>query len=327
MVKRYPRTFFCPAFILLVLFVFTAPATASAEIVDRIVAIVNDDIITLSELNRAVRPYEDKLDDSGYSQEKKKALMYKLRQDMLTRLVDQKITDQEVKKLGMTVSDEEVDQAIERLKGSRMMTQEDLEAALEKEGLTYNAYREKLREEILRPRLINHSVKSKVIITDEDIKAYYDAHPELYAGERKIYLRNILIAEGIPGADVLLQEKKDEVTGALGAGAPFAQVAARYSQAPNGPDGGDLGLFSLSTLSPEIRQAVKGLAAGAHSAFIKTDSGYQMFYVESVEAASQIPLETVSSEISRKLYSEIAEQKFNTWIESLREKSHVKRML
>ena len=321
MTKNYRFVYYCLFFLILI------PAIASGEIVDRIVAVVNDDIITLSELNNAIRPYEDKLSTAGYSQEKMEAMRFNLRQEMLTNLVDRKITDQEVKKLGITVSDKEVDNAIEQLKRSRMMTQEDLEKALKQEGLTFKGYREKVRQEILRPKLINFSVKSKVIITEHDIKNYYDAHPEIYGGSKKVYLRNILITGGGLAVDGIVQEKFNAVTQALLTGESFADVAKKYSQAPNASDGGKIGLFSLDSLAGEIADAVKDLSSGEHTAFIQTNLGYQMFFVEKIEDGSTTSLKAVSDEISKKLYNDIVEEKFSTWIEGLREKAHVKRML
>jgi len=300
---------------------------ASAEIVDRVTAVVNEDIITLSELNKAIKPYEEKLASSGYSQEKMDTTLFNMKQEMLNNLVDRKITDQEAKKLGLTVSEKEVDNAIDQLKLSRRITQEDLEKALEQEGLTFKAYREKIREEILRPKLINFSVKSKVIITDEDIKTYYDAHPEIYAGIKKIYLRNILISGGALAVDTLVQDKFNKVNAALISGQSFGEVARQYSQAPNAGDGGEIGLLSLDALSGEIADAVKNLAAGEHTPFIQTAQGYQMFFAETIEDGGPKPLKSVSDEISKELYKDIVEKKFKVWIKELREKSYVKHML
>ncbi|SMC71788.1 periplasmic chaperone for outer membrane proteins SurA [Desulfocicer vacuolatum DSM 3385] len=321
MIKRYLLVYYC------LFFICMTSSMVSAEIVDRVAAVVNDDIITLSDLNKAIKPYEEKLASSGYSREQMNAMRYNMRQEMLNNLVDRKITDQEAKKLGITVSEKEVDNAVAQLKKSRMMTQEDLEKALQQEGLTFKAYRKKIREEILRPKLINFSVKSKVIITDEDIKAYYDAHPEIYAGTQKIYLRNILISQGALAVDALVQEKFNEVNTALLSGRTFGQVARQYSQAPNAQDGGEIGFLSLDALSKEIADAVRGLSAGEHTEFIQTDLGYQMFFVEKVEDGNPRSIESVSDEISKKLYNDIVEKKFKTWLKELREKSYVKNML
>ena len=116
-------------------------------------------------------------------------------------------------------------------------------------------------------------------------------------------------------------------TTALTSGQSFGEVARQYSQAPNAGDGGEIGLLSLDALSGEIADAVKDLSPGEHTPFIQTDQGYQMFFVETIEDGGPKPLESVSDEISKKLYNDIVEKKFRVWIKELREKSYVKLML
>ncbi|SLM32399.1 PpiD2 [Desulfamplus magnetovallimortis] len=312
------------------LFVNTGISDARAELVDRIVAIVNNDVITLLELNSALRPYMDQIESAGYDSEKKEKMAYQLRQDMLNRMIERKMTDQEVKRLQLTVSDKEVDNAIERLKQAQFMTQEELEKALLHDGLTYEDYREKIREEILRPKLINFSVKSKVVVTDTDIKNYYDSHPEEFAGEKRYYLKNIVFPFDSFASQSLMDEQMEkarEVKSMLLSGKSFASLAREYSDAPNAHDGGDLGLFDLETISDTIKKAVKPLKAGEFSDIILTDQGYQIFYVERVEEKKGKSLEEVSQEISQTLYDEIVEKRFREWLDTLKEKSHIKVML
>lgn len=297
---------------------FTLPATGTAEMVDRIVAIVNDDIITLIELNKAIRPYARKVESAGYSAEKKAQILFKLRTDMLNRMVERKLTDQEVKKLRMTVTDKEVDAAIERLKQAQMMTQEDLEAALEHDGMDFAQYREKIRQEILRPKLINYSVKSKVIVTDGDISAYYKEHAAEYAGVKEYHLFNILVTK---------ENRLEPLKARLAEGEDFRALAREFSEAHNAGDGGDLGVFRMETLSDQLKTAIAGLEEGEHTDVIPTDQGYQVFFLESVLAPQARTLEQVKDEISKKLYDEIVAEKFGTWIDSLREKSYIKTML
>ncbi len=300
------------------IFLFTLPTAGTAEVVDRIVAIVNDDIITLIELNKAIRPYAQKIESAGYSGEKKAKILFKLRTDMLSRMVDRKLTDQEVRKMRLTVTDKEVDAAIERLKQAQMMTQEDLDEALEHDGMDFAEYREKIRQEILRPKLINYSVKSKVIVTDGDISAYYEEHAADYAGVKEYHLFNILVTkEHLP--DILRTR--------LAGGDDFKVLAKEFSEAPNAGDGGDLGVFRMETLSDQLKTAIAGLGQGEHTDVIPTDQGYQIFYLESVLAPQGQTLDQVKDEISKKLYDEIVEEKFGSWLDSLREKSYIKTML
>ena len=301
-----------------------------AELVDRIVAVVNNDIITLMELNSALKPYIDQVDGAGYSSEKRNQMVFQLRHDMLNRMVERKITDQEVERLQLTVSDKEIDGAIDHLKTAQMMTQEDLESALAQDGLTFAEYREKIRQEILRPKLINFSVNSKVVVTNSDIKSYYDSHPELFAGEKQYYLRNILFPLDAVFTDVgkdKVHRQAEEVMTRLKKGASFSDMARRFSKAPNAPNGGDLGLFDLDSLSSTIGSAVEKLGEGAFTDIITTDLGYQIFYVERIEEKEAIPLDQVSDKIAKKLYDDIVEQRFREWLDALKEKSHIKIML
>ncbi|MBF0204930.1 MAG: SurA N-terminal domain-containing protein [Desulfamplus sp.] len=336
------------------------PAPARAELIDRIVAVVNNDVITLVELQIALSPYVDKLESSDYTPQKKKEILSQLTGDMLNRMIERKLTDQEAKRIRISVSDKEVDSAIENLKQSQLMSQEELEKALKDDGLSFADYKEKIREEILRPKLINYSIKSKVVITESDIKAYYESHSEEFAGKKKYYLRNILLTasdsasasasasgsgSGSDSAsksnsntntntdtdtDTTGNEQKkraEQIKARLDAGEDFKALAKEYSQASNASEGGDLGFFEWETLSDTIKKAIEPLDAGKHTNVISTDQGYQIFYVQEIQNQNVIPMNEVSKAISKKLYDSIVEKKFREWLDSLKEKSHIKIML
>lgn len=297
---------------------FTLCGNVYAEIVDRIVAIVNEDIITLTELNAALRPYVDKIDSAGYTGDQKEKILFKLRTDMLSRMVDRKLTDQEVKKFNITVTDKEVDAAIERLKQAQLMTQEDLEAALEKDGMTFADYREKMRLEIMRPKLINYSVKSKVIVTDKEVADYYAEHQAEYAGVRKFRISNILVPE---------KRAAEAVWNRLEKGEDFKTLAGELSKAPNAAEGGALGSFALETLSDQLKNTIGKLTPGQYTNVIPTDQGFQIFFLNEIVESKGNALDEVKDEIQKKLYDSIVEEKFNSWLESLRAKSLIKTML
>lgn len=301
-----------------------------AELIDRIVAVVNNDVITLVDLNSALKPYLQKIESSDYTPQKKKEILYQLTGDMLNRMVERKLTDQEAKRVRITVSDKEVDSAIQRVKEAQLMSQEDLEKAIKDDGLTFAEYREKIREEILRPKLINYSIKSKVVITDSDIKSYYESHKEEFAGKKRYYLRNILLTSGEFLSDITKGEqmkKAQQLKARLDAGEDFQTLARAESQGPNASEGGDLGLFEWETLSDTIKNAIQPLKIGDHTDVISTDQGYQLFYVQDIQSKELIPQDEVSESISKTLYNNIVETKFREWLNTLKEKSHIKIML
>lgn len=145
-----------------------------AEVIDRIVAVVNDDVVTLSDLNEALAPYEPKIRQMNYPLEKEMQVRFKLREDMISQLVEKKLTDQLVARKDIHIGEEEVDRAIERVKSLNRFTDESLRAQLKAQGVDYETYRSEIRSQLQRNRLVSYEVKSKIVITDEDIQAYYD---------------------------------------------------------------------------------------------------------------------------------------------------------
>ncbi len=298
-----------------------------SEVVDRIVAIVNDDIITLAQLNRSLKPWLVNIKKMGYSQEKERQMIFKAREEILQQLVNEKLTDQEIKRFNVSVAEKEIDAQIERIKNARFLTEEELRETLERQGVTLESYRERLKKDILRIKLVNREVKSKIVITNEDIKAYYDNHKEEYTGKRKYHLRNIIKRVPVNAADEFRKEirlKMEEVVKKLEAGQPFETLARTYSDSPIAADGGDLGVFSLDQLSSEIREAVDGKRIGEFTSILDTEQGFQIFYIQNIIKSKDKPLKEVSSAIQQKISREIMDTKFETWIESLRKRSHIK---
>ena len=166
--------------------IFIITETFGAELVDRIVAVVNNDIISLQELNRITKPYVERIKLNRYSSEKEQKMLFEIRRKILNQLIDDKLTDQELKKHNITVSKREIDRTIERIKEMAAITDEELRAELATQGLSMEEYRARTKEQLLRRKLINLEVRSKIVITQEDVEAYYDSHRDAYAGEKNI---------------------------------------------------------------------------------------------------------------------------------------------
>ncbi len=311
----------------LMLMVLMVPVAQGGEYVDRIVAVVNDDIVTLSELNQQLNPYAEQVRTGNFSAEQERKMLFTVREKVLNGLIDQKLTDQEIKKANISVSDPEIDATIERIKESRFFTDEELRQVLRQQGISMEEYRNQIRTQILRTKLINLEVKSKIVITQEDVAAFYQNHPEIFGGEKKYHLRNILLKPPLladPTAKEAFRNKMAAIVENLKKGASFEEMARKYSESPLAADGGDLGAFELEALSPQIRDAVKELKPGEFTDVLSTDQGYQLFYIENIIEAPAKPFEEVSGEIREKLFNEIVDGKFKSWLNDLRKKSHIK---
>jgi peptidyl-prolyl cis-trans isomerase SurA len=302
-------------------------AAADNVVVDRIVAVVNEDLITLYDLNQAFQPYEANIRALGYSPEKEQEALFKLRADLLNRIVDRKLTDQAIKRNNIEVSEKEIDAALERIKEGRSLTDEDLRAGLAQQGLTMEEYRQNIKQQLLRNILVNREVKSKIVITEDEIKRYYDAHSEKYAGETKYHIWNIFIR--VPefengSAKQRALEKMESVATKLKQGEAFESLAALKPDSPMDPEGADLGLYRLEELSPQLQKAIKDMKAGDFSPILDTDMGYQIIYVQKIINSNPKSLADVKSEIQQALYDEAVENRFQTWLQNLRNKSHIK---
>jgi peptidyl-prolyl cis-trans isomerase SurA len=328
-VKRKASAFSYFLWVLLISFGFFSVRVLAAEsvVVDRIVAVVNDQIITLYDLDQTLQPYEDNIRALGYSPEKERETLYKLRTDLLNKLIDEKLADQLILKNNIKVSSQEIDNAIERIKESRSFTDEDFRTGLAQQGLTMEEYRENLKQQLLRSKLLNLEVRSKIVITDEDIEKYYNDHREQYAGETKYDIWNIYIRfsqfAGAPEKQSALEEM-EAILARLKQGQKFESLVSELPNSPKGPEGSDLGLFRLDELSPGLQKVVKDMKAGEYSQILDTDQGYQIIYIQNLIVTESKAISEVKSEIQEILYRESIDNRYNSWLSELRKRSHIK---
>jgi peptidyl-prolyl cis-trans isomerase SurA len=264
----------------------------------------------------------------GYPPEKEKQMLAKIRDDVLNQLIDEKLTEQEIKQLNLSVNETEIDNTIERFKTANDMNDREFQKALEEEGISFEAYRKQIRDQILRAKLVNRQVKSKIVITQEEIRTYYERHPERYGPEKRYRLRHIFMRAPTGAGNKERAKKKkqmERVLNELRQGEPFARMARRYSEI-SAEEGGLLGLFDFEELSETLRAALKGKAPGEFTGVLETDQGYQIVYIEEIVETPAKALADVSAEIEEKLFQERIKERYETWLEEIRTQSIVKRM-
>lgn len=300
-----------------------------AELVDRIVAIVNDDIVLLSELDQAMVPIDNQITAQGFAAHERSQLLAEQRANMLEQMIYEKLTDQRIQRYGIEIDDEEVSATIARIRETNRLSEERFRQALAMDGLTYDAYKQKVKEQLRRTKLVNYEVRSKIVITEKDIEAYYVDNMARYGGNTKYHLRHILIKVA-PDAGELERSKglqrAQAVLKQLQQGEPFAKMAGIHSDAPTSKEGGDLGIFEVSYLTDKARLALAGLNKGQFSKVVQTEQGYQIYFVEDTISTTGTSLDDVRSEIEEKLYAEQIDQKYKAWIEALRQRAHIQIM-
>lgn len=309
--------------------IFTQIPRASAEnqVVDRIVAMVNDDIIVLQDINQLVEPIRDNLMKSGQPTEKAEKILYEKRNELLGMMIDQKLMLQSTKLYNITVGDKEVDSAIERMKEANQLTDESLRAALQKQGTSMAAFRRSFREQILLNRIEHIEVRSRIVITDADVQAYYERHADRYGSAEKYHLRHLMMAVSPyaePDEKAAIYRKMEAAQTALASGELFVDVVKRHADREYVAEGGELGLFELADLTPRLKAAVAKLAVGQSTPILETERGYQILHLEEIVQTQATPLSEVAEEIKETLFNETLAQRKREWIEGLRNRAHIK---
>lgn len=313
---------------LLWLALFSGPACADeTEVVDRIVAVVNDDIVVLQDIDKLMGPMQTEILKAGYSPEQMNTLLSRMRQQAIDQLIDDKLISQAAVEYELKIEKAEVDESIEKIKSEYNFTEEQLREALEKEGMSLETYRDRLKDQMLASKLENFEVGSRIVVTKEDVSEYYNQNPDKYQGEKTYHLKNILIKTPRTGSE---EEKKavdskiEKVLTEFKSGKSFDNLARQYSESPFASEGGELGKFRLNDLSPNLRAAIEPLSPGEVTPPLETSEGYQILFLQEILQKPDTPLDSVYDEIENELYEEKYNAKKKTWTESLRKNAHIK---
>lgn len=301
------------------------PASAGAEVADRIVAVINDDIITLSELNAAFSPYMARI-EAQYKGTEKERIVSEGKKTILDRLVDHMVVEQESKKSGITVKDEEVMNVIKNILADRKLLFPDFLKSLEKEGMTLDAYKKDLKEQLLRQRLIRREVQSKIVISDEEIGEYYTQHRDDYEGKEAVRIKQILLA--VPAGSTQdirgnMRNEAENLRKRIVAGEPFDAIAEKYSQGPSAQAGGDIGFIERGQTLPEVEAAAFRLKINQLSDVIESSVGFHIIRVVNKKGAGLKPMTEVRQEIIMKIEDQKMASRLDQWVADLRKKAHI----
>ncbi|MBI5237198.1 MAG: peptidyl-prolyl cis-trans isomerase [Deltaproteobacteria bacterium] len=293
------------------------PGRAGAEVVDRIVAIINDSVITLSELNAATAIALDKFDLEDKKDSKK---MIEVKSKILDTLIEQKLVKQASDKAGIDISEREIDNAVEDIKRQNNLTQETLLLALAQSGLTMREYRDQLKEQIRQVKFINKEFRSKISILPEDIDDYYKSHRDEFFGPSAFRVNMIFI----PGSDQsVADEKLKLVKEGLSRGEDFRDLASHYSEGPSASMGGDMGYLKSGEMDKAIEEAARKLKVNEISAPINTPEGIYFIQLADVTAPVLRPLDEVRDYIQDKLFKKVMDERFNFWIKEVKKFAHI----
>lgn len=311
---------------LLVLFCLAAclapwswPGAAHAEIVDRIVAEVNNEIITMSELDQMANMVEPR---AGLNPKEAQTL----KREMLESLIDRKLAQAEAKKRGLTISDKDLDQAVNEFKQrNRIPDDAALNQALAQRGMTLKDLRQQISDQMVQERLVTLAVGSKKIeVPEAEVRRFYDANVREGGKGIMVHLQ-VINMPFPPGATVAqkeeVQKKAESVLKDYRLGTSLAELNQKYSLATQ-----DLGFINQTDLNPQLNQVLSKLRPG-EVAPVQNPEGFQLIILAEKRSGKARPFEEVAPQVRQLLQRQAMEKQFIEWVKTLRKKAHIKIML
>lgn len=307
-------------YLLVVLCALLTALPVDAKTLNEVAAVINTSIVTTYQLDQAVKVA---LARNAQANQMTGEQFDQLRQQILDQLINDELAKQRVKELGLQVPDPELNAAIEDVMRKNNLTQETLNQALAAQGMTYEGYRETLKNEILRYKLLNREVNYKVQVSRSEIRDYFREHIDEYRVPPSVRVSHISIK--VPaGADQdtleQLRKKADLARDQLLSGIPFDQVLEEFGSSASG---GDMGELIEEDLSPQLRQSLTGLEVGQVSEPLLMNDQLLLFLITARNPGDSGLFDRVSGEIEEILKVQKTEARFKEWTLELREKSHI----
>jgi peptidyl-prolyl cis-trans isomerase SurA len=345
--------------LLIVIGMSLLPAFAAGQVVEEIVARVNNQIITHSEFLRS----KDQLKDDVRQQDPSNAdkLFSEREKDILRDLIDQQLLLEKGKDLGITGDTDLVKRLDQMRKDMKLETMEELEKAATSQGISYEDFKQNMRNQIITQKVIGEEVGSHLSITTDEQQKFYDQHKAEMEQPESIRLSEILIASQKPAdkpskpaengtggpndaasdsaksqaadeaakqaeetaALTAAEAKANDLLKQIRAGASFEDVAKKNSAGPSAAQGGDLGVFKRGTLAKELEDRTFAMKAGEVTDVIRTKQGYVILKVTGHQVAGIPPLKDVEPKIQDALYYEKLQPALRAYLTKLREEAYI----
>lgn len=283
-----------------------------AAILERVIAKVNGEIITLSEFEQrqllAVQT-------ANVPREGIDAFLQKKSGDILQEAIDDLLLSQKADELGIKVQPAALDQVIEDIKKeNKIASDEQFQSELTREGLTLEALRRNIARSICKRRVVAREIESKVIVGEGEIRAEYDRHPENYRLKANVHLQEIVLR----GTDAKTTALAESIVERARAGEDFAALAKEHSTAPSAASGGDLGRVVMDEMSAPLRNAVSGVAVGGVTPPVAVGGTTRILKVNEREDARTISYDEARTGLEQRLRQERTTQRYDQYIAELR---------
>ncbi len=292
------------------------------EVIEEIVAVVNDDVITLSQYKAQHEALYQFLRSQFQGEEFQKQYEQR-KKNLLSQMITDLLLSQEAQRMEINV-DEQMKLWIENVKKENNMDSDaELIRAMQQQGINFEEWKKQMRENIMKEAVIATEVNSNIVIDDSEIVNYYKLHPEEFTELPEYKLRAIYLSnEGRSEQEV--EAKKKEINEMIASGEDLAALASKYSEGPEKETQGDLGRFKKGELEKGLEEAIENLKVGEMTPWLNMRNGWYLMKLEEKKESRLKPYEEVRRELEEKFFAEKRQKKLDEFLKALKEKSYIK---
>ncbi|GAB6183666.1 SurA N-terminal domain-containing protein [Thermodesulfovibrio hydrogeniphilus] len=299
-------------------FVLCSYAQESSFFVDRVIAVVNKEVITWSELYKFME-FILRDEVKNMNPDEKFKYFKKMEMEFLERLIDTKLQLQEAEKYGIFVTESEIDAAINDIKKKYGLSDKEFEENLKREGMTLSDYRKMMKEQIIIGRAVNSIVRGKILISDSEINNYISAHPEIACDEEGYYVSQIIIKNTEKQEEV--KDKLNAIIKKLAEGESFSKVASQYSEDASAKTGGAIGLIKKREIPKELAELFNKMQVGQISEPLITAAGVYLFKLDGL--CFKRGSDALKNYVRALIEEEKFKREYRLWVRGLRQNSYI----
>ena len=300
---------------------FVAPQARAAHVVERIIARVNTEIITQTQFEKERGTLRKQLSEQ-YSGPDLDGKVNEESKDLLRNLIDESLMVQKAKDEDINVETDLIKRLDQMRQQAKQPTIEDLQKAAEETGINWEDFKEQIRRQILMQEVISRNVGSRVVVSREEMRKYYEQHKEDFKSEGLVHLAEILISNTKYKPEEAEARAKAAVAELKG-GAKFSAIVKKYSDDSNADQGGDIGLQKMGVAAPAINAAISKLDINENTDAIPIKSGYLILRLLERFSPGIPKFEEVESRVNEALYGQRMEPKMREYLTQLRKDSYI----
>ena len=291
-----------------------------SEVVDKVIAVINDEVLTQREFNRTFEPLKQQIKERFEGKELQENIEM-AKKDILEQLVSSKLIISLAKAKNVEIDEAELEERIDKIKAYYASEQEFL-MTLNEKGMNLSEFEREIKDKMIAKKLVETEVASKIVITPGEIQELYNKNKEQLMTLPGVKTRGILIRKDVEN-EAEVKKKLKEVQKELKSGKDFAEVATKYSEGPYQDKGGDMGILGKGQVLKELDEVIFSLKEGETSDLIETSVGYHIVMVEKIYPSRQLELSEVSDYLRNQIFMKTFQENLYNWIQEKRKDAYI----